>query len=161
MAREVTRWATNERRVAGHGWRRTVRVRGSTEGRGVVRSGVRDEGSLSERGVAKPGVMWRRWEGVHGGAVARVAELRIVTTRSDKGVCITNSSVGRLRVVHAGVYERNLLHDERDGIRGRNDRAVVRAEVKGIMRRNMWRVGRASFRCHRGRETEKLKNRQR
>jgi hypothetical protein len=41
-----------------------------------------------------------------------------------------------------------LLHDKREGIRGGNNRALLRAEVREIMRRNMWRIGRASFLRH-------------
>jgi hypothetical protein len=81
-------------------------------------------------------------------AVARGFELRIATSVSDMGVDSSNISsssisVGRLRV-HAGVEERHLLQHERKGIMGRNDIALSRAEVRGIRRRNMWRVGRAN-----------------
>jgi hypothetical protein len=164
LAKEVTKWATNERRVAGHGRRRTVRMRESTGDRAVVRPCVWLERSLGGRGVAKKGVRWRRWEGVHGVAVARGFELRIATALSDRGVgsstTNSNSSVDRLRV-HAGVDERHLLHDECEGIKGRNDRALLRAGVRGNKMRNMWKVGIVSFWCHRGRGKEKLNNRQR
>jgi hypothetical protein len=100
-------------------------------------------------GVAKQG------EGVHVVAVSRGFELRSATALSDKGVGISSrsstssnsSSIGRLRV-HADVKERHLLHDERESIRGANESALLRAEVKGSRRQNMRRVGRASFRRH-------------
>jgi hypothetical protein len=47
-----------------------------------------------------------------------------------------------------------LLQNEREGIMGGNDRAVLGAEVKGIRRRNR-RVGRASFRPFRQRKKKK------
>jgi hypothetical protein len=84
-------------------------------------------------------------------AVARGFKLRIATALSDTVVCISSisssSSVGGLRV-RAGVYERHLLHDERGGIMGGNERAMLRAEARGIKRRNRWRVDIASFRRH-------------
>jgi hypothetical protein len=100
-------------------------------------------------GVAKQG------EGVHVVAVSRGFELRIATALSDRGVgissrtCTTSNSsnVGRLRV-HAGVKERHLLQNERESIRGVNESALLRAEVRGSMRRNMRRVDIASFRHH-------------
>jgi hypothetical protein len=100
-------------------------------------------------GAAKQG------EGVHVVAVSRGIELRIATALSDMGVGIgsrssttnNNSSVGRLRV-HADVKERHLLQDERESIKGANEIAMLRAEVRGSMRRNWRRVGIASFRRH-------------
>jgi hypothetical protein len=82
-------------------------------------------------------------------AVARWYELRTATALSDSGFRSNsnNNNVGGLRV-YAGVDKRHLLHDEREGIMGGNDGALLRAEVRGIRRRNMWRVGRASFRRH-------------
>jgi hypothetical protein len=84
-------------------------------------------------------------------AVAKEFELRIATALSDTWVRSRSSSnsnsVGCLRV-EAGVDERHLLYDECEGIKGGNERALLRAEVMGIRRRNMWRVGRASFRRH-------------
>jgi hypothetical protein len=87
-------------------------------------------------------------------AVAKGYELRIATALSDRGVRSSNSSnsngigsVGGLRV-KAGVDERHLLQDEREGIRGGNDKALLRVTVRQIRRRNKWRVGRASFRRH-------------
>jgi hypothetical protein len=96
---------------------------------------------------------------------ARGFELRIATALSDKGVgcnrCNSNNSVGRVRV-HDGVDERHLFQDERGCIRGMNDIALLRAEVRGITWRNyMWRVDKASFRCHRGRGKTKQDNKQR
>jgi hypothetical protein len=76
---------------------------------------------------------------------------------------INSSNVGRLRV-HASVNERHLLKDECESIRGAIDSALMRAEVRGSKRRNMRRVGRASFRRHldRGQKRKsKIKNRQR
>jgi hypothetical protein len=77
-------------------------------------------------------------------------ELRIATALSDRGVRNSisinnniNSYVGGLRV-EAGVDEHHLHQDEREGIMGGNDRALLRAEVRGIRRQNMWRVGIAS-----------------
>jgi hypothetical protein len=97
-------------------------------------------------GVAKQG------EGVHVVAVSRGFELRIATALSDGGVGINSRSstiidniiVGWLRV-QAGLKERHLLHDERESIRGANESALLRAEVRGSMRRNMRRVGMALF----------------
>ena len=134
----------------------------------MVRPCVGEEGSLGGRGVAKKGVRWRRWEGVHGVAVARGFELRIATALSDKGVGIStrssnNSNVGRLRV-QASVKERHLLKDERESIRGAIESPLLRPEVKGSRRRNRRRVGTASFRRHfkRGRKRKsRTKNRQR
>jgi hypothetical protein len=88
-------------------------------------------------------------------AVAKGFELRIATALSDRGVrnnssnsnSSGSSSVGGLRV-HAGVQERHLLQDEREGIMGGNDMALLRSEVRGSRRRNRWRVGRASFWRH-------------
>jgi hypothetical protein len=67
----------------------------------------------------------------------------------------------------ARVTTRALLRAEVRGIKRRNrwrvkkgnDRALLRAEVKGIKRRNMWRVGIASFWRHfdRGKKKKKLK----
>jgi hypothetical protein len=76
----------------------------------------------------------------------------IAAALSDRGVgssgCSSNiSSVGRLSV-KAGVYERHLLQDEREGSRGGNDIALLRAEVRSNMRRNRRRVGKAGFRRH-------------
>jgi hypothetical protein len=116
-------------------------------------------------GVAKQG------EGVHVVAVSRGFELRIATALSDMGVGISsrsstnsnNNSVGRLRV-QAGVKERHLLQDERESIRGANESAPLRAEVRGSTRRNMRRVGIASFRRHfdtGGERKSRIKNRQR
>jgi hypothetical protein len=104
-------------------------------------SGSGNDGCLYvQTGVAKQGVRGRkvhqpstRWEGVHDVAVARGFELRIATALSDMGV---GNNVGRLRV-HAGVDERHSLQYEREGTRGRTDRALSRAEVMGIRGRNM------------------------
>jgi hypothetical protein len=97
-------------------------------------------------------------------AVAKGYELRIATALSDRGVrkssssssCSGSSSVGGMRV-KAGVNERHLMQDEREGIRGGNGIALLRAKVKRSRRRNMWRVGRASFRRHfdRGRKRKR------
>jgi hypothetical protein len=116
-------------------------------------------------GVAKQG------EGVHVKAVSKGFELRIATALSDMGVGISsrsntnsnNSSVGGLRVP-AGVKMRHLLQDERESSKGANKSALLRAEVRGSRRRNMRRVGMASFRRHfdRGRKRKsRIKNRQR
>jgi hypothetical protein len=108
-------------------------------------------------GVAKQG------EGVHVVAVSRGFELRIATALSDMCVGMnsrssTNNNVGRMRV-QAGVKERHLLQDERESIRGANESAMLRAEVKGSKRRNRRRVGRASFRRYfeRGRKRKSRK----
>jgi hypothetical protein len=53
-----------------------------------------------------------------------------------------------------------LLHDQRERVGGRNARAMVRARVMGIRRRNMWRVGGTSFWCHRGRRKNKQDDKQ-
>jgi hypothetical protein len=89
---------------------------------------------------------------VHVVAVSRGFELRIAMALSDRGVGISSRSstssniisVGRLRV-QAGGKERHLLQDERESIRGANESALLRAEVKGSKRRNRRRVGMASF----------------
>jgi hypothetical protein len=140
---EGRRWSTREGRVAGHCMRRAVHVRVATGGGAVVRTRLREERSWVRKGLSSGRVWWRWWEVFYRQLVARGFELRIATALSDKGVGI--SSVGRLRV-QAGVDERHLLKDERDCIRGRNDRALLRAEVRGIMGRNMLRVGKASIR---------------
>jgi hypothetical protein len=90
---------------------------------------------------------WRWWKLFLGQLLGRVFALRIVTAVCDMGVANSSCSVGRVRV-QAGVDERYLLHDEREGIMGGDERALLRAEVNGIRRRNMRRVGRASFRRH-------------
>jgi hypothetical protein len=124
-------------------------------GRLRVKPSVGEERSLCGRGVGK---------GVYRVAVAKGFELRIATTLSERGVrkSNNNNSVGALRV-HAGVDERHLLQDEREVIRGGNDKALLRAEVMGSMRRNLWRVDKASFRRNfdRGRKKKKLLKRQR
>jgi hypothetical protein len=89
---------------------------------------------------------------VHVVAIPKGFEMRIATALSDKGVMISNRSnnsnnVDRLRV-HASVNERHLLEDESESIRGAIESALLRAEVGGSERRNMRRVGRASFRRH-------------
>jgi hypothetical protein len=59
--------------------------------------------------------------------------VRIVTVVCDMGVANISSNscciVGRLRV-QAGVDERHLLQDKGEGIKGGNDRALLRAEVR-------------------------------
>jgi hypothetical protein len=83
-------------------------------------------------------------------AVGKVFELRIATTLSERGVRSSSSSsnnIGGLRV-KAGVDERHLLMDEHEGIRGGNDIAMLRAEVRGSGRQNKWRDDLASFRRH-------------
>jgi hypothetical protein len=94
-------------------------------------------------------------------------ELRIVAALSERGARISNRSnnnnVGRLRV-EASVNERHLRKDQRERIRGGFESAMLRAWVKGIKRRNMRRVSRASFRRHfdRGRNRKsRITNRQR
>jgi hypothetical protein len=82
--------------------------------------------------------------------MAKGYELRIATALSEKGVRSSgsgSSNVGGLRV-KAGVNKRHLLQDEREGIMGGNDRALLRSEVMGITRRNKWRVDIASSRRH-------------
>jgi hypothetical protein len=82
-------------------------------------------------------------------------ELRIVTTHNERGVRGgSNNSrssiiiiIGGLRV-HAGVYDRHLLHDECEGSGGGTDTALRRAEVRGSSRRIGWIVDIASFRRH-------------
>jgi hypothetical protein len=76
----------------------------------VMRPCVWEEGSLDGRDVDEMGMWWRWWEGVNGVTVTRWFSLRIATARSYKGVGSNSSNIGRLRV-HAGVYERHLLHD--------------------------------------------------
>ena len=110
--------------------------------------------------------MLKQGEGVHVVAVPKGFELRIVAALSDRGMRISNrrsnsSNVGRLRV-EASVNERHLGKDERESIRGAIESALLRAEVRGIRRRNRRRVGRASFRRHfdRGRKRKsRIKNR--
>ena len=105
---------------------------------------------------------------MHVVAVRKGFEVRIVAALSDRGVRISNrssnsSNLGRLRV-EASVNERHLRKDQRERIRGGFESALLRALVKGIRRRNMRRVGRASFRRHfdRGRKRKSgIKNRQR
>jgi hypothetical protein len=112
--------------------------------------------------------MLKQGEGVHVAAVLKGFELRIAAALSDRGVRISNrssnsSNVGRLRV-RTSVNERHLLKDERESIRGIIESALLRAEVRGSRRRNMRRVGRASFRRHfdRGRKRKsRIKNKQR
>jgi hypothetical protein len=48
--------------------------------------------------------------------------------------CNNNSSSVGLLHFHAGVDERHWLQDEREGIRGRDDIALLRAEVRRIRR---------------------------
>jgi hypothetical protein len=84
------------------------------------------------------GRVWRRWWKLfHGQIVGRGFTVRIVTAVCDMGVANRSGSgsysVGRLRV-HAGVDERHLLQHERKGIKGGNERALLRAEVRGIKR---------------------------
>jgi hypothetical protein len=162
LARKVRRRATRKGRVAVHCSRRTVRMRVATRGGDVVRPYIKKEGSLGWRSIAEMGVWWRRWEGVHGLTVARWFVLRIATALSDMGVGSSNyiSNVDRLRV-HACVYERHLLQNQRERVGGRNKRALLRARVRGIKRRNKWRVGGTSFRCHRGKGKNQRDDRQR
>jgi hypothetical protein len=114
-------------------------------------------------GVLKQG------EGVHVVAVPKGFEVRIVAALSDMGVRISNrssnrsSNLGRLRV-KASVNARHLRNEQCESIRGGIESALLRAWVKGIMRRNMRRVGRANFRRHFdiGRKRKsRMKNRQR
>jgi hypothetical protein len=117
----------------------------------VVRRRLREE-RYEGRESIPCGRVWRRWRKLcNGQLVGRGFAVRIVTAVCDMGVA--NSSyggsyrVGRLRI-QAGVDDRHLLQDEREGIRGGNDRALLRAEVTGSMRRNMRRVGKTSYRRH-------------
>jgi hypothetical protein len=150
-AREGRKWSAIEERVANDCKRRAVRVRVATGGGDVVRRRLRENMSGSKEGIPC-GRVWRRWSKlVHGQLVGRGFDVRIVTAVCDGGVannrCNGSCSVGRLRV-QADVDERHLLQDEREGIGGGNDRAMLRAEVREIGRRNTWRVDRASFRRH-------------
>jgi hypothetical protein len=131
-------------------------------------NGSSREGRLCVRFVGAKLGMLKQGEGVHVAAVRKRFELRIVAALSGRVVRISNrcsnrSNVGRLRV-QTRVNERHLLKDEREGIRGMSESALLRAEVRGSKRRNMRRVGRASFRRHFGRgrkRKSRIKNRQR
>jgi hypothetical protein len=158
-ARKVRRHATEERSVAGHRRRRTVWVRVATKGGDVVRPGIWDEGSVGWIGIAERGVWWRWWEEVNGVVVARGFALRITTAVSDMGVgsssCISHNGVGRLRV-QASVYERHLLKNQRVRIMGWGERALLRAGVGGISRRDKWTDGGTSFWCRCGRRKKNI-----
>jgi hypothetical protein len=65
-------------------------------------------------------------------------DLRIATALSGRGIrgrsgSNSSNNLGGLRV-HAGVHERHLLQDEREGIKGGIDKALLRAKVRGIRR---------------------------
>jgi hypothetical protein len=159
LARKVRRRATSEWRVAEHCMRRTVWVSVATRGGDVVRPGIWEEGSAGWRGIAEIGVWWRWWEGVHGVNVARGFARRITTALNDMGVgssCCSNmrSNVDRLRV-QTSVYERHLLKDKCERIRGWVERVLLRHGVKGIGRREKWSVGGTSYGYHCGRRKKK------
>jgi hypothetical protein len=105
---------------------------------------------------------------VHVVAVPKGFELGIVAALSDMGVRISNrsrkSSNGDRPRVEVSFKERHLLTEQRKNTQGGIEIALLRAWVMGIMRRNMRRVGRASFRRHfdKGRKRKsRIKNRQR
>jgi hypothetical protein len=112
--------------------------------------------------------MLKQGVGVHVVAVPKGFEVRIAGALSDRGVQISNrrsnnNNLGRLRV-EASVNARHLRKEQRESIRGMIERAMLRAWVRGIRRRNMRRVDRANFRRHfdRGRKRKsRIKNRQR
>jgi hypothetical protein len=110
------------------------------------------------------GVWWRWWEGVHGVVVARGFAVRITAALNYKGVgssCSSNNNnVGCLRV-HTSDYERNLLKDQHERIRGCNESTLLRVLVKGINKRDGWKVGVTSFWCHCDRRKEKQNDKQR
>ena len=149
LARKVRRRAAREGRVAGHCMRRIVWVRVTTRGGYVVRPCVWEEGSAGWRGIAEIGVWWRWWEGVHGVNVARGFARRITTALNDMGVGSTSCStsrnnVGRLRV-ETSVYERHLIKNKCERIMGWGERARLRAGVRGISKRERWKVGGTIF----------------